>query len=111
MTCEIGLSFAQAALGVMVELPLLSGETEKLRVPPGTQPGEVFRIKGAGIKDLESRRTGDLYVKVNVRTPADLNKEQKALLRQLADFREETLETIDRDAVLRSSRAERRDGR
>ncbi len=111
LTCEIGLSLAQAALGVTVELPLLSGGTEKLRVPPGTQPGEVFRIKGAGVKDLESRRTGDLYVKVNVRVPADLTKEQKALFRQLAGFRNETLETIDKEAVLRHSRAERSAGR
>jgi molecular chaperone DnaJ len=52
LTCEIGLSFTQAALGLIVEIPLLTGGAEKLKIPAGTQSGEVFRIKGAGIRNL-----------------------------------------------------------
>jgi molecular chaperone DnaJ len=102
LTGEISVSFAQAALGVVAEIPLLSGETEKLKIPAGTQSGEVFRIRGAGLRDLESRRTGDLFMRVLVRTPDGLTKDQKAILRQLASLREETLDTIDGEAVRRS---------
>ncbi|MDP2916026.1 MAG: molecular chaperone DnaJ [Candidatus Aminicenantes bacterium] len=98
LVCDISISFVQAALGVTVEIPLFEG-SEKLRIPPGTQSGEVIRLKGRGLKDLESRRLGDLFVKVQVRTPEDLSKDQKSLLRQLAELRGESLECIDRETV------------
>jgi molecular chaperone DnaJ len=102
LTCEISISFVQAALGVTVEIPLLLGGTEKLKIPSGIQSGEVFRIKGAGMRDMDSRRTGDLYVRVAVRTPDDLTKEQKALLKHLAELRSESLDTLDAQTVRRS---------
>ena len=110
LTCEISISFIQAALGVAVEIPLLGGGQEKLKIPAGTQSGEVFRIKGAGVRDMDSRRTGDLYVRVAVRTPDDLSKEQKTLLKQLAELRGESLEMLDEQTVRRSKPAGRRDG-
>jgi molecular chaperone DnaJ len=103
LVCEIAISFSQSALGVTVEIPTLDG-TEKLRVPPGTQSGEIFKIKGRGLKDMESRRAGDLYVKVQVRTPGNLTKDQKDLLRRLGELRSENLEFIDQQTV-RKSRA------
>ena len=90
-----------------VEIPLLLGGLEKLKIPAGTQSGEVFRVKGAGIRDMDSRRTGDLYVRVVVRTPDDLTKEQKALFKQLAELRGESLETLDAQTVRRSKQAGR----
>jgi molecular chaperone DnaJ len=110
LTCEIAIAFSQASLGLTVEIPLLSGGTEKLKIPAGTQSGEVFRIKGAGLRELESRRSGDLFVRVSVRTPDDLTKEQKSLLRQLAELRGENLETLDHQTVRRSKPARREDG-
>jgi len=107
LTCEISISFMQAALGIAVEIPLLAGGAEKLKIPAGTQSGEVFRIKGAGIREMDSRRAGDLYVRVAVRTPDDLTKEQKGLLKQLADLRGERLETLDAQTVRRSKPARR----
>ena len=107
LTCEISISFIQAALGVIVEIPLLAGGEEKLKIPAGTQSGEVFRIKGGGVRDMDSRRTGDLYVRVAVRTPDDLSKEQKTLLKQLAEMRGESLETLDAQTVRRSKPAGR----
>jgi len=98
LICDVSLSFAQAALGVTVEIPLLEG-VEKLRIPPGTQSGEVIRLKGRGLRDLESRRLGDLFVRVHVRTPEDLSKDQRALVRQLAELRGESLDFIDRETV------------
>ncbi len=86
--CEIQIPFTQAALGTTAEIPTLDGD-EQLNIPTETQPGEVFRLKGKGIKSLYSYKKGDLFVKVNVETPRNLTKEQKALLQQLAQSRGE----------------------
>jgi len=96
--CEIFLSFSQAALGATVEVPTLK-ENEVLRIPAGTQSGEIFRLKGKGLKDIDSHKMGDLFVKVIVRTPDNLTKEQKALLRQFAESRGENLEIADRSMI------------
>jgi molecular chaperone DnaJ len=103
LSCEIELSFIQAALGITVEIPTLSG-SERLKIPPGTQSGEVFRLKGFGLKDLESRRLGDLFIKVHVKIPGDLSKEQKGLLRHLAELRGENLEFMDRHTIRKEKR-------
>lgn len=95
LTCRIEIAFSQAALGVSVEIPTLEGN-ETLKIPAGTQPGEVFRVKGKGLRDLDGRRKGDLFVKVDVRVPDNLTKDQKALLRQLAEARGETLEGVEK---------------
>ncbi|MDD8025818.1 MAG: molecular chaperone DnaJ [Acidobacteriota bacterium] len=111
LTCEVVLSFAQAAMGLHLEIPLLDGGVEKLKIPAGTQAGTVFRIKGQGIRELNSRRTGDLFVRVQVETPADLSKEERALFKQLASLRGESLETLDRETVRRRRPAAAKDGR
>jgi len=107
LVCGLSLSFAQAALGVTAEIPVLSGATEKLKIPAGTQSGEVFRLKGCGMKDLQRHKTGDLFVKVEVRTPGDLTKEEKDLLRRFAESRSETLDRLDAGAVRRKSSGRR----
>jgi molecular chaperone DnaJ len=94
--CQISISFSQAALGASIEIPGLDQETEVLKVPAGTQPGAAFKLKGRGIKDLHSHRRGDLYVKVQVKTPENPGKEEKALLRRLAELRGENLDGVDR---------------
>jgi molecular chaperone DnaJ len=96
---QMTISFAQAALGVSVEVPTLDQETEVLKIPAGTQSGEVFKLKGKGIRDLRSRRKGDIYVKVLVRTPANLTREEKTLLRRLAELRGEDLDQTDRSLM------------
>ena len=98
LTCDIAISLAQAALGVTVEIPTFDGG-ERLKIPAGTQSGEVFRVRGKGLKEVDSRRVGDLFVRVRVRTPDDLSKDQKSLLRQLAEARGETLDVLDREQV------------
>jgi molecular chaperone DnaJ len=97
--CQVPLSFAQAALGASVEVPGLNQESEVLKIPPGTQTGTVFRLRGRGIIDLHSRRKGDLYVKVQVQTPESLSKEEKTLLRRLAELRGEDLDNTDRSLI------------
>jgi molecular chaperone DnaJ len=92
---KIIIPFTQAALGTTVEIPTLDGN-EQLNIPTETQPGEVFRLKGKGIKSLHSYKKGDLFVKVNVETPKNLTKEQKALLQQLAQSRGEEFKSPTR---------------
>jgi len=100
LACEIAISFSQAALGARVEIPTLDG-SEILKIPAGTQPGEIIRLKGRGIQDVTGRRKGDLFVKVQVRTPENLSKEQKALLAKLAEVRGEDIDSVDKSVVRR----------
>ncbi|MCU0243240.1 MAG: molecular chaperone DnaJ [Acidobacteria bacterium] len=100
LACEIAITFTQAALGARIEIPTLEGD-EVLKVPPGTQPGEIVRIKGKGVPDVSGRRKGDLFVKVQVKTPGNLSKEQKALLGKLAELRGEDIESVDKSVVHR----------
>jgi len=96
--CEISVSFVKAALGTTVEIPTLEG-SELLKIPEGTQPGEIIRLKGKGIKDLYSRHKGDLFIKVLVNTPKNLSKDQKNYLKQFAESRGEYTERIDRSII------------
>ncbi|MBC7365172.1 MAG: hypothetical protein H5U07_11650, partial [Candidatus Aminicenantes bacterium] len=57
---------------------------------------EVFKIKNAGLKEIGGHRVGDLYVRIKVKTPDHLDKEQKALLTRLAELRGEALEDLDK---------------
>lgn len=81
---EMPITFTQAALGDELVVPTL---TEKIqyKIPAGTQPGTVFRIKGKGIRDVHSGRTGDLYVKVNLEVPTKLSAEQKKLVKEMGE--------------------------
>jgi molecular chaperone DnaJ len=98
LSCQIEISFTQAALGARFEIPTLDG-SEVLKVPPGTQAGETFKLKGKGIQDISGRRRGDLFVRVQVRTPEGLPKEQKALLGKLAELRGEDIESVDKSVI------------
>ncbi len=79
----VPISFTQAALGTTVEVPSLNG-TQGLKIPPGTQYGSIFRIKGQGLPNIRTRRTGDQLVQITIETPVKLNAKQKELLREFA---------------------------
>ena len=81
--CEVPLSFAQAALGAVIDVPTLDGPT-KLKIPAGTQSGKVFRIKGKGVPSLQGGGRGDQHVRVFVETPTHLSREQRDLLERFA---------------------------
>jgi len=81
--CRMPISFTQAALGALVEVPTLTGKAE-VNIPRGTQHGQMFRLKGLGLPDLRTGRSGDEIVVVVVEVPKKLNKEQEALLREFA---------------------------
>ncbi|MDP2167355.1 MAG: molecular chaperone DnaJ [Thermodesulfovibrionales bacterium] len=81
--CKAPLSFPQAALGAEIEVRTIDG-SHKLRIPPGTQPGEGFRLKGMGMPRPGSRHKGDQIVIVNIAVPKHLNQRQRELLEELA---------------------------
>ena len=82
--CELPVAFAVAALGGAVEAPTLNGAA-KLKVPPGTQSGAVFRLRGMGAPRLGSRSRGDLHVRVLVEVPTNLSPEQRRKLEEFAE--------------------------
>jgi molecular chaperone DnaJ len=89
------ISIAQAALGAHLVVPTLEGTTE-LPVPPGTQPGQVFRVRGEGVPSLRGRGRGDLLVRIDVHVPTRLGEDEAALLRQLAELRGEEVAPPDK---------------
>ena len=84
LVMQRAVSFSQAALGAKVAVPLLDGKTAQLKVEPGTQSGQIYSLRGRGIKRLRSSGKGDLLVQIIVRTPHKLNPQQEELLRELA---------------------------
>lgn len=81
---DLMLNFADLALGSEIEVPSIGGKV-KITVKPGTQSGEVLRLKGKGIKDLNGYGTGDQLIYVNVYTPKHLSTEEKEILQKLKD--------------------------
>jgi len=86
LAAVVGLSPAQAALGTEVPFETLDG-VEDLKVPAGTQSGDVVRLKGMGVPHVRGRGRGDLRVRYVVRTPTDLTEEEDELYRRLAELR------------------------
>jgi len=83
--CDVPISFPQASLGAVVEVPTLDGGV-KMRIPAGTQSGRVFRIRDRGVPRTASRGgpRGDQMVKVIVETPTNLTQRQRELLEEFA---------------------------
>jgi molecular chaperone DnaJ len=81
--CDVPVSFPQAALGANLEVPTLEGKV-KMRLPPGTQSGKVFRLRGKGLPVFGGYGKGDELVKVVVEVPARLTSRQRELLEELA---------------------------
>ena len=90
---KLHLPVTQAALGVELDYKTLDG-TEKLRIPAGTQGGELFRFRGHGVPHLQGRGRGDLVVQVVVDTPTDLTTEEEQILRSLAAERGESVDEL-----------------
>ncbi|SFU94011.1 molecular chaperone DnaJ [Halomonas korlensis] len=84
LQCEVPINFVDAALGGELEVPTLDGRV-KLKIPPETQTGKVFRLKGKGIKPVRGGLPGDLLCKVVIETPVKLSEHQKNLLREFQD--------------------------
>jgi molecular chaperone DnaJ len=84
VTCEVPLSFTQAALGCTVDVPTIDGKVE-MKIPPGTASGALFRLRGKGFPTgLGSARRGDAHIKIVVETPKNLTARQQQLFEELA---------------------------
>ena len=85
LLCEVPVSFVQAALGADIDVPALDGKAS-VKVPAGTQPGTMFRLKNKGIKNVQGYGHGDLHVRITVEVPTHLSAPQKAKLQEFADL-------------------------
>jgi molecular chaperone DnaJ len=85
ITCDVPISFTQAALGDKIRVPTLDGEAD-ITVPAGTQSGTQFRLRGLGMPDLRGYRQGDQIVEIKVETPTKLSKRQKELLEEFQEL-------------------------
>jgi molecular chaperone DnaJ len=95
LLCDVPVSFVQAALGAEIEVPTLNGPTA-ITIPPGTQPGSVFRLKGRGVKNVQGYGSGDLHIRVTVEVPAQLNPQQREKLQEFAGLCDERVNPISR---------------
>jgi molecular chaperone DnaJ len=86
----VPVSFTQAALGGVIEVPSLTGMRE-LKIPAGSQSDDVFRIKGQGLPDIRTKRNGDELVQIIVEIPKKLNSQQEELLRKFAETEDKTV--------------------
>jgi molecular chaperone DnaJ len=83
LVCQVPITYSQAALGASIDVPTLTG-TEPLTVPAGTQPGDVFKLKGRGMSDPRGRGRGDQLIQVVIEVPKKLSPKERELLEQLA---------------------------
>ena len=82
---EKNISFSQAALGDQIDVPVLGSKDISLKVPAGTEPGKVLRISRKGIPHFSGFGRGDMYVKLNIKTPSKLTRKQKELFEKLKE--------------------------
>jgi molecular chaperone DnaJ len=101
LLCEVPISFVQAALGADVEVPTLGGKAQ-IKIPAGTQPGTIFRLKGKGIKNLQGYGFGDLHVRVTVEVPNHLNAAQRDKLLEFAELCDANVNPISKSFLERA---------
>ena len=82
--CNVPTSYSTAVLGGVVKVPTIDGAVN-LTIPSETQSGKVFRLRGKGITSYRDTRVGDLYCKLQIETPVNLNSKQKSLLKQFEE--------------------------
>lgn len=87
VVCKVPLTYAQAAMGAEIDVPTLEGQAT-LRIPSGTQPSDLLRMRGLGIPDPENGRRGDQIVVATIQVPKRLSDRQKELLRELGEIEE-----------------------
>ena len=91
LRCDLTITFTQAALGAKVGVDTLTKGKVQLKIPPGTQNGRVFRLKGIGAPNLRGHRIGDQLVEIHVRVPTKLTPRQRELLEEFSKLGGETV--------------------
>ena len=90
--CELEISVVRAILGGEIEVPTLNGKV-RMKIPPGTQPNRIFRLRDKGIPDLHGRGKGDELVRINVKIPTHLNNEERRLIEEYARISGEAVDS------------------
>ena len=85
LLCEVPVSFVQAALGAEISVPTLDGQAS-VKIPAGTQPMTMFKLKGKGVKNVQGYGHGDLHVRINVEVPTHLSAAQKSKLQEFSEL-------------------------
>lgn len=85
LLCEVPITFVQAALGAEIDVPTLDGKNS-VKIPPGTQPGTLFRLKGKGVRNVQGYGCGDLHVHIHIEVPTRLTAAQRAKLVEFAEL-------------------------
>jgi molecular chaperone DnaJ len=85
LVLKMPMTYTQAALGANVEAPTLEGKPAPMRIEPGSQHGDLVRIKGQGLPNLRSGKPGDLVVVLTLEVPRKLSSRQRELLKELAE--------------------------
>ena len=85
LICQVPIGYAQAALGAEISVPTLEGE-ETLRIPAGTQNGDVIRMRGRGIPTPRRNSAGDLLIQIFIEVPKKVSPEHESVLRKLAEI-------------------------
>ena len=80
--CRVPITVTKAGLGSEIEVPTIEGARARVKIPPCTQTGQQFRLKGKGITMLNSDARGDMFIEIFVETPVNLNKKQQEMLKQ-----------------------------
>ncbi|OFI07191.1 chaperone protein DnaJ [Clostridium acetireducens DSM 10703] len=93
------ISFAKAAIGVELKVPTVDGDV-KYKVPAGTQPGTIFRLKGKGVPIVNGSGRGDQYVKIIVDIPKTLNEKQKTALYAYMEASGEEIDSKERESFV-----------
>lgn len=88
--CEVPINIVQATLGDEIKVPTLDGQVT-MKIPEGTQPGQVLRLKGKGIPSLRGGSRGDQLVRIKVVVPKKLSEKQKDALRKFADISKDNI--------------------
>jgi molecular chaperone DnaJ len=95
LLCEVPVSFVQATLGAEIQVPTLTDKAT-IKIPAGTQPGTLFRLRGKGVKNLQGYGHGDLHVRINVEVPTHLTGHQRTKLQEFAEACDENVNPISK---------------
>ena len=98
ISCNHSISFVKAAVGGTTTVPTLE-EKAKLKIPAGTQPNSVFRLRGKGIYKIGTQQRGNQYIKIKVEVPKKMNEKQKNILIEYAKLNGEDLETLGEKGI------------
>jgi curved DNA-binding protein len=89
LRCEVPVNLYTAVLGGEINVPTLSGGVI-LKIPPETQSGRTFRLRGKGMPNLHNpKKHGDLYARLRIQVPQKLSQQEKELFRELASLRQD----------------------